>query len=127
MGFNLHESTILRIPKFPDDGPTPSLVFKGFHASVKFGAFVARSQTVMKILIRQIGLGIAAITTGIFFSSCDVDKKTEGKMPSVDIDVDPGKLPDVEIRGPKVTTGTKKVEIEVPTVDVEIPKEEDNE
>ena len=90
-----------------------------------FGPFVANESFVMKIQTRQIGIAIFAITGGLFLTSCDVDKKSEGKMPSVD--VDPGKLPDVEIRGPKVTTGTKKVEVDVPTVDVEIPKEEDNE
>jgi hypothetical protein len=69
---------------------------------------------------------------------CDVDVKDEGKMP--DVDVQPGRLPDVEVRGPdvdvhmedkKVTVpdvdiSTRETTVPVPDVDVTIPREDDN-
>ena len=50
-------------------------------------------------------------------------------MPSVDVDVqgDAGAPPEFEVSRPKITTGTKEVGIEVPTMAVEIPLENDNE
>jgi len=54
---------------------------------------------------------------------CDVDVKEEGRAPDVDVAVDPGKLPDVDVRGPDVDVGTKKKEITVPDVDVDVPGE----
>ena len=72
---------------------------------------------------------------------CDVDVKDEGKLPDVDVQVEPGRAPDVEVRGPDVDVhteerevtvpdvdvDTKKETITVPDVDVTLPKENDNE
>jgi hypothetical protein len=58
---------------------------------------------------------------------CDVDVKEEGRAPDVDVSVDPGKLPDVDVRGPDVDVGTKKKEITVPDVKVDIPSENEKE
>ncbi len=59
----------------------------------------------------------------------EVVKKQEGKMPDVDVNVEGGKLPDVDVRGPEVDVGSKEIElpdsIEVPTIDVDIPKEKE--
>jgi hypothetical protein len=41
--------------------------------------------------------------------------------------VDPGKVPDVDVRGPDVDVGTEKKEITVPDVDVDIPAEDEKE
>lgn len=60
--------------------------------------------------------------------SCDVDKTEDGELPDVKVEVEgEAKLPKYDVDGPDVTVGKKKVEVEVPTVDVDIPKEEDNE
>lgn len=58
---------------------------------------------------------------------CDVDVDEPGRLPDVDVDVsgDPGALPDLDVDGPEVTTGEKTVT--VPTVDIDIPDEDDNE
>ena len=68
---------------------------------------------------------------------CDVDVKDKGKLPQVS--VEPGRLPDVDVRGPEVNVGTQQKEVTVPVVrtekktitvpdiDVKIPKENDNE
>jgi hypothetical protein len=58
---------------------------------------------------------------------CDVDVKEEGRAPDVDVAVDPGKAPDVEVRGPDVDLGTEKKEITVPDVDVDVPSENEKE
>jgi hypothetical protein len=54
----------------------------------------------------------------------EVKKTEEGRMPDVDVSADPGKLPDVEVKGPDVEVKTKKVEMEVPDVDVKTPEEQ---
>jgi hypothetical protein len=60
--------------------------------------------------------------------SCDVDKTEDGELPDVKVEVEgEAKLPKYDVDGPDVTVGKKKVEMEVPTIDVDIPKEEDNE
>ena len=66
-----------------------------------------------------------ALTVG--FSGCDVDIKDEGKLPNVDVDVDDGRLPDVDVRGPDVEVKTDTVEVPVPDVDIDLPKENENE
>lgn len=74
---------------------------------------------------------------------CDVDVKDEGELPDVDMQVEPGRAPDVEVRGPDVDVhaeereitvpdvdvdvDTKKEPITVPDVDVTIPQENENE
>ena len=58
---------------------------------------------------------------------CDVDVKEEGRAPDVDVAVDPGKLPEVDARGPDVDVGTEKKEITVPDVDVDVPSENEEE
>lgn len=60
--------------------------------------------------------------------SCDVDKKEDGALPKVKMEVEgEAKLPKYEVHGPEVTVGEKKVEMKVPTIDVDVPKEGDNE
>lgn len=64
---------------------------------------------------------LAAGLMSISAVGCDVDVKEEGRAPDVDVSVDPGKLPDVAVRGPDVDVGTKEKVITVPDVDVDIP------
>jgi hypothetical protein len=51
---------------------------------------------------------------------CDVDVKDKGKTPRVNVDVESGRLPDVDVRGPDVDVATKEKEITVPDVDVSV-------
>lgn len=73
-------------------------------------------------------LAVTAIALPLILTGCDVDKTQEGKMPDVDVEVSGGQMPEYEVEGPDVTVGTetKMVEVTVPTVDVDLPEEEDN-
>lgn len=69
---------------------------------------------------------------------CTIEKEQAGEAPEVDVDVEPGNLPEYEVEGPQVDVGTEQKEvtvpevevrqeertIEVPTVDVELPTED---
>lgn len=63
-------------------------------------------------------------SSAIALSGCEVDKTADGELPDVDIDVDGGKLPEYDIRGPEVSVGTEEKTIEVPDVDVDVDMEE---
>ena len=78
----------------------------------------------MKKYMNVLSLAAFSIGTGFALTACDVDKVEDGEMPEVKVEGEV-KLPDYNVEGPKVTTGTKKVEVEVPTVDVDLPDEED--
>lgn len=52
----------------------------------------------------------------------EVRQTQEGKMPDVDVNVQKGKLPEYEVKGPDVEIGKKEVTVPVPNV--EIKKEE---
>ncbi|MBB5351884.1 hypothetical protein HNR46_002123 [Haloferula luteola] len=72
-------------------------------------------------------LGLFATSIMTFgLTSCDVDKVEDGELPKVKVEGET-KLPKYEVEGPDVTVGKKKVEVEVPTVDIDLPEEEDNE
>ena len=71
-------------------------------------------------------LSLTAVSAfALTLASCDVDKVEDGEMPKVN--VEEGKLPKYDVEGPDVTVEKKKVEMEVPTIDVDLPEEEDNE
>jgi hypothetical protein len=55
-------------------------------------------------------------------AGCDVDVKDPGKAPKVNVDVESGRLPDVDVRAPDVDVGTTEKEITVPDVDVSVNK-----
>lgn len=82
-----------------------------------------------------VATAMLALTTG-----CDIDVKDEGELP--DVQVEGGRLPDVDVHGPDVDVHTQEQEVDVPTdidvktekrtitvpdVDVTIPKEQENE
>ncbi|WOI52513.1 hypothetical protein [Parvularcula sp. LCG005] len=70
-------------------------------------------------VIAAIVVVLVAAVAWMYFTDTDVEG---GEMPSVD--VDGGELPDVEVRGPEVSTGTKEVTMEVPTVSVDVPEDD---
>ncbi len=58
------------------------------------------------------------------FAACDVDQTKEGEMPDVDVNASGGQLPEYNVEGPSVNIGTENKTVEVPTVDVDPPKED---
>lgn len=55
---------------------------------------------------------------------CDVEVEEKGELPEVDVDVDAGKLPKVDIDGPEVNVQMKEKKVKVPDVDVDVDMEE---
>ena len=68
-----------------------------------------------------IKLLVAASMLG--FAACDVDQTKEGEMPEVEVNASGGQLPEYNVEGPSVEVGTENKTVEVPTVDVEPPKD----
>lgn len=68
---------------------------------------------------------LAAGALAVGLAGCDVDVEDKGKMPDVDVDVEEGRMPDVDVRGPEVDVETKEVPVTVPDVDVRLPREND--
>ena len=64
----------------------------------------------------------ACITLG----ACEVQQTQNGQMPDVDVNVSGGQLPEFNVQSPEVEVGTKNETIQVPTVDVKTPAEQDN-
>lgn len=58
------------------------------------------------------------------FTACDVDQTKEGELPDVDVNASGGQLPEYNVEGPSVNVGTENKTVEVPTVDVDPPKED---
>lgn len=63
-------------------------------------------------------------SSAIALSGCEVDKTEDGEMPDVDVDVDGGKLPEYDVRGPDVSVGTEEKTIKVPDVDVDMEEKQ---
>jgi hypothetical protein len=58
-------------------------------------------------------------------AACDVDQTKEGELPEVEVNASGGQLPEFEVEGPTVNVGTENKTIQVPTVDVDPPKDAD--
>lgn len=69
------------------------------------------------IRIRQVLLlPLAALL--LVSASCRVQQEEAGEAPDVDVNVDPGKLPEYDVEGPEVEVGTEEKDITVPEVEV---------
>lgn len=66
---------------------------------------------------------IGAAATGLALTACDVEKTEDGEMPEVS--VEGGNMPEYDVDAPSIETGTKTVEMEVPTIDIEGPNEDE--
>lgn len=68
---------------------------------------------------------IKVVLAGSCFAiaACDVDTKGNVSVPDVDVNVSGGELPDVNVTGPDVKFGTENKTVQVPTIDVDVPKE----
>jgi len=85
-----------------------------------------------------VGLAAPALALGLL-AGCEVEKTQEGKMPSVDVDVESGQMPKYDVDAPDVRVGMKKEtikvpevrmvekEVEVPTVGIDMPDEDGEE
>lgn len=63
----------------------------------------------------------------LILGACDVDQTKEGNLPEIDVDVNAsgGTLPEFEVEGPQVNVGMENRVVQVPTVDVDAPKDAD--
>ena len=60
-------------------------------------------------------------------TACDVDQTKEGDMPEVEVNASGGQLPEFDVDGPSVNVGTETKTVEVPTLDVDAPKDDNKE
>lgn len=76
--------------------------------------------TLQHRIIRSLAtLSVAAACLGL--AACEVEKKQEGEMPKVN--VEGGKMPEYDVKGPDVKVEQQKKEITVPDVDIVTPEE----
>jgi uncharacterized lipoprotein len=68
-------------------------------------------------------VGLALATGCLALAACDVDQTKEGEMPDVDVNATGGQLPEYNVEGPDVNVGTENRTVQVPTVDVDVPEE----
>lgn len=72
-----------------------------------------------KLLLAVVGL--------VSVAACDVDQTKEGDMPEVDVNASGGNLPAFDVDAPTVNVGTENKTVQVPTVDVDAPKDDEKE
>ncbi|HET9355066.1 MAG TPA: hypothetical protein VFO42_02755 [Sphingomicrobium sp.] len=81
-----------------------------------------KQETAMKIITTMF---VAAGCLGL--AACDVDQTQEGEMPEVEVNATGGQMPEFDVDGPTVNVGTENKTIEVPTVDVDAPQDDNRE
>ena len=69
---------------------------------------------------------LLAAATVISVGACDVDQTKEGDLPEVEVNASGGQLPEYDVDGPEVNVGTENKTIQVPTVDVDAPNDDDD-
>ena len=74
-------------------------------------------KTIIKVLVGASCFAMAA---------CDVDQTKEGNLPDVDVNATGGELPEFNVEGPEVNVGTENTTVQTPTIDVDVPDEEEN-
>ena len=68
-------------------------------------------------------LGVILAASSLALAGCDVDQTKEGELPDVDVNATGGELPEFNVEGPDVNVGTENKTVEVPTIDVDVPAE----
>ncbi len=82
----------------------------------------------------------------LLFTACEIEKKGEGEIPKVsidggklpkyeiqktqegrlpDVDIDAGEVPEYDVKTPDVEVGSETREVTVPTVDIDLPEDDD--
>lgn len=69
-----------------------------------------------KILNPQKALSFAFALLLIPLASCQVEQEREAQLPEVDVNVEPGQLPQYDIQGPEVNVGVTERTVTVPKV-----------
>ena len=60
-------------------------------------------------------------------AACDVDQTKEGELPEVEVNATGGQLPEYDVDAPEVNVGMENKTVQVPTVDVDAPKDDNKE
>lgn len=75
------------------------------------------------------GITIAAVAAAIAIAvgvyMVDVDMTEEATLPDVDVSVEGGNAPEFDVETGDIDVGSEEVTLEVPTIDVEPPAEDD--
>jgi hypothetical protein len=58
-------------------------------------------------------VGLLALSSG-----CRIEQERTGELPDVDVEVEPGQLPEYDVKGPDVNVGTVERTVTVPRVEV---------
>lgn len=101
--------------------------FYGFH--VFSGSWLVGSyfRGVMKNYTKYALQSLPVLLAAAALTACDVDKTQDGELPSVDVEVEgEAKLPKYDVDAPDVDIKKKKVEVEVPTIEVTPAGEDTN-
>ena len=69
------------------------------------------------------GAVVAVLVVAVAIWAFDVEITEEGRLPTANIDVDPGKLPKADVDTVDIDVGTKKKEVLLPDVEVTVEKE----
>jgi len=106
------------------------------EADSGYGTCISPKDRLTKTITKQkpmktqqlIAIAVASVAT-LALAACDVRQTEQGEMPDVDVDVKRGKLPKYDVDAGDIDVGTKKekVEVTVPTVDVDTPAEDEAE
>lgn len=72
------------------------------------------SRTIVIILVVVVVLAVLAYALGLF----NVDASGDLRAPDVDVAVEGGEMPEMQVETADIDVGTKTEEIEVPTIDV---------
>ncbi|MBE9076074.1 hypothetical protein IQ241_01990 [Romeria aff. gracilis LEGE 07310] len=67
-------------------------------------------------------LSLALLTLGS--AGCRVTQEEAGEAPDVDVEVDPGEVPEYDVEGPDVDVESETREVTVPEVEVETEEKE---
>lgn len=69
---------------------------------------------------------LSIVTIALVITSCNIEKKKDGELPTVDIDVDAdaGKLPNYDVEWADINVGTTTKTVEIPKVVIIMEEEE---
>jgi hypothetical protein len=69
---------------------------------------------------------VAAVAIGFGIYMVDIDQTEEASLPDVDVTVEEGNMPEFNAEVGDIETGSEEITLEVPTVDIESPEEDDS-
>ena len=69
----------------------------------------------------------AMLASCFVIAACDVDQTKEAELPDVDVNASGGQAPEFDVDAATVNVGTENKTVQVPTVDVDAPKDDNKE